>query len=43
MEKRLERDLKAKNVLLSLTDEELDELAKTPGKVKFDWISLMIY
>ncbi|MDI6884007.1 MAG: NAD(P)/FAD-dependent oxidoreductase, partial [Hadesarchaea archaeon] len=41
MGKRLERYLKAKNVLLSLTDEELDLLAETLSKVKFEKISLM--
>jgi len=41
MGKRLERYLKAKNVLLSLEDEELDRLAVTLSKVKFDRISLM--
>jgi digeranylgeranylglycerophospholipid reductase len=40
MGKRLERYLKAKNVLLSLTDDELDQLAGTLSKVKFDRISL---
>ena len=41
MGKRLERYLKAKNVLVSLTDEEMDQLAKTLSLVKFDKISLM--
>ncbi len=41
MGKRLERYLKAKNVLLSLTDEEMDQLAETLSGVKFDKISLM--
>ena len=41
MGERLERYLKAKNVLLRLTDEELDQLAETLSKVKFDRISLM--
>jgi len=41
MGKRLERYLKAKNVLVSLTDEEMDQLAKTLSVVKFDKISLM--
>jgi len=38
--KRLERYLKAKNVLLSLMDDELDQLAETLSGVKFDRISL---
>jgi digeranylgeranylglycerophospholipid reductase len=41
MGKRLDRYLKAKNVLLSLTDEELDQLAVTLSKVDFERISLM--
>jgi len=41
MGERLERYLKAKNVLVSLTDEEMDQLAKTLSLVKFDKISLM--
>ncbi|MEW6593043.1 MAG: NAD(P)/FAD-dependent oxidoreductase [Candidatus Hadarchaeota archaeon] len=41
MGKRLERYLKAKNVLLSLTDEEMDQLAESLRKVRFDKISLM--
>ena len=41
MGKRLERYLKAKNVLISLTDDEMDQLAETLSKVKFDKISLM--
>jgi len=40
MGKRLERYLKAKNVLVSLTDEEMDQLAESLSKVKFDEISL---
>ncbi len=40
MEKRLQRYLKAKDVLLSLSDEELDKLAKVLSKVDFDRISL---
>ncbi len=35
-----ERNLKAKNVLLSLSDKELDQLAGTLSKVDFDKISL---
>ncbi|MEW6592893.1 MAG: NAD(P)/FAD-dependent oxidoreductase, partial [Candidatus Hadarchaeota archaeon] len=38
MGKRLERYLKAKNVLLSLTDEEMDQLAKSLSKIKFEKI-----
>ncbi|TEU15208.1 MAG: NAD(P)/FAD-dependent oxidoreductase [Hadesarchaea archaeon] len=40
MGKRLERYLKAKNVLVSLTDDDLDRLAKALSEVKFDKISL---
>jgi digeranylgeranylglycerophospholipid reductase len=40
MGKRLERYLKAKDVLLSLTDDDLDKLAETLKEVKFDKISL---
>lgn len=40
MGKRLERYLKGKEVLLSLSDDELDSLAKTLSEVKFDKISL---
>lgn len=40
MGKRLERYLKAKNVLVSLTDDDLDRLAKALSDVKFDKISL---
>ena len=40
MGKRLERYLKAKNVLIGLSDEDLDELAKALSEVKFDRISL---
>jgi digeranylgeranylglycerophospholipid reductase len=40
MEKRLERYLKAKDVLLSMSDEELDKLAKALQGVEFDKISL---
>jgi digeranylgeranylglycerophospholipid reductase len=40
MGKRLERYLKGKEVLLSLSDDELDSLAKTLSGVKFDKISL---
>jgi digeranylgeranylglycerophospholipid reductase len=40
MGKRLERYLKAKDVLLSLTDDDLDKLAETLREVKFDKISL---
>ena len=40
MGKRLERYLKAKNVLVSLTDDDLDRLAKALREVKFDRISL---
>ncbi|MEM3518995.1 MAG: NAD(P)/FAD-dependent oxidoreductase [Candidatus Hadarchaeales archaeon] len=38
--KRLERYLKAKDVLLELSDEELDKLAKVLSSVDFDRISL---
>lgn len=38
--KRLERYLKGKEVLLKLSDEELDQLAKTLSSVRFDRISL---
>ena len=41
MGKRLDKYLKAKNVFLSLSDKELDELAETLSKVKFDKISVM--
>jgi digeranylgeranylglycerophospholipid reductase len=40
MGRRLERYLRAKDVFLSLTDDELDQLARTLSKVKFDRISL---
>lgn len=40
MNKKLERYLKAKNVLISLSDKDLDELAKALSEVKFDKISL---
>jgi digeranylgeranylglycerophospholipid reductase len=40
MGKRLERYLKAKEVLLSLSDEEMDRLARALSGVKFDRISL---
>ncbi len=40
MGKRLERYLRAKNVLVSLTDDDLDRLAKALSEVKFDKISL---
>ena len=40
MGKRLERYLKAKDVLLSLTDDDLDKLAEALREVKFDKISL---
>jgi digeranylgeranylglycerophospholipid reductase len=40
MIKRLERYLKAKNLLLSLSDEDLDKLARTLSEVRFDRISL---
>jgi digeranylgeranylglycerophospholipid reductase len=40
MSKKLERYLKAKNVLISLSDEDLDTLAKALSKVKFEKISL---
>jgi hypothetical protein len=36
MGKRLDKYLKVKNVFLSLSDKELDELAETLSKVKFD-------
>jgi digeranylgeranylglycerophospholipid reductase len=38
--KRLEKYLKGKEVLLKLTDEELDQLARTLSSVRFDRISL---
>lgn len=41
MGKRLDRYSKAKNVLLSLSDDELDQLGETLRNVKFDKISLM--
>jgi digeranylgeranylglycerophospholipid reductase len=40
MGRSLERYLKAKNVLISLSDEDLDELAKALSKIKFENISL---
>jgi digeranylgeranylglycerophospholipid reductase len=40
MERSLERYLKAKNVLISLSDKDLDELAKALSKIKFENISL---
>jgi digeranylgeranylglycerophospholipid reductase len=40
MGRSLERYLRAKNVLISLSDEDLDELAKALSKVKFENISL---
>lgn len=40
MGKRLQRYLKAKNVLIGLSDEDLDELAKALSEVEFDRISL---
>lgn len=40
MERRLIRYLKAKEVLLSLSDEELDKLGKALSEVEFDRISL---
>lgn len=40
MGKRLERYLKGKEVLLSLSDDELDSLAKSLSGVRFDKISL---
>lgn len=40
MEKRLERYLRAKEVLLSMSDEEMDKLAKVLREVDFDKISL---
>jgi len=40
MEERLKRYLKAKDVLLSLTDDDLDKLAEALREVKFDKISL---
>lgn len=40
MGKRLERYLKAKNVLVSLTDDDLDQFAKALNEVEFDKISL---
>lgn len=40
MGKRLERYLKAKEVLLSLNDDELDKLGEVLREVKFDKISL---
>ena len=40
MAKRFERYLKGKDVLLSLSDEELDKLAESLSSVKFDRISL---
>jgi len=40
MGRRLERYLKAKNVLITLSDEDLDRLAKALSEVKFERISL---
>jgi len=40
MSRRLERYLKAKNVFISLSDEDLDRLAKALSGVKFEKISL---
>lgn len=40
MGKRLERYLKAKNVLIGMSDEDLDKLSNALSKVKFDRISL---
>ena len=40
MARRLERYLKAKNVFVSLTDDDLDRLAKALNEVEFDKISL---
>jgi len=40
MGRRLERYLKAKNVLIGLSDEDLDELARALSEVKFERISL---
>lgn len=40
MGKRLERYLKGKKVLLNLSDDELDSLAKSLSGVEFDRISL---
>ena len=40
MGKRLERYLKAKNVFITLSDEDLDRLAKALSGVKFEKISL---
>jgi len=40
MSRRLERYLKAKNVFISLSDEDLDRLAKALSEVKFEKISL---
>ncbi len=40
MGKRLERYLRAKNVLVSLTDDDLDRLAEALNEVEFDKISL---
>ena len=40
MGKRLKSYLKAKNVFISLTDDDLDRLAEALSKVKFDKISL---
>lgn len=40
MSRKLERYLKAKNVLIGLSDEDLDRLAKALSEVKFERISL---
>jgi digeranylgeranylglycerophospholipid reductase len=40
MERGLKRYLKAKNVLISLSDNDLDELANALSKIKFENISL---
>ena len=40
MAQRLDRYLKGKEVLLSLSDEELDKLGKSLSEVKFNKISL---
>jgi len=40
MGRRLERYLKAKNVFITLSDEDLDRLAKALSEVKFERISL---
>jgi digeranylgeranylglycerophospholipid reductase len=41
MEKRLKRYLKAKEVLLSFSDEEMDKLARALSKIEFERISLL--